>query len=195
MRAFAFPGSDVTVTTGLSRARHCAAANGSRAGAGLHGMGVALSAASNDIVETSLGKPVVCKYARRPLAGTWTSHLREASYGARAILALYILYKSIQPTNHRLATSRPIGPRPVLGGAMARIAKNQTATNVIWANIKPHFPLQIRTQIIVSWWYNCLKTPKLCYVYTLCHMGICLGTRMPVSRKLNSLMPTHNDNK
>ena len=44
MRAFAFPGSVVTVTTGLSRARHCAAANGSRAGAGLHGMGVALSA-------------------------------------------------------------------------------------------------------------------------------------------------------
>ena len=44
MRAFAFPGSDVTVTTGLSRAHHCAAANGSRAGAGLHGMGVALSA-------------------------------------------------------------------------------------------------------------------------------------------------------
>ena len=44
MRAFAFPGSDVTVTTSLSRARHCAAANGSRAGAGLHGMGVVLSA-------------------------------------------------------------------------------------------------------------------------------------------------------
>ena len=44
MRAFAFPGSDMTVTTDLSRVRHCAAANGSRAGAGLHGMGVALSA-------------------------------------------------------------------------------------------------------------------------------------------------------
>ena len=44
MRAFAFPGSDVTVTIGLSWAHHCAAANGSRAGAGLHGMGVALSA-------------------------------------------------------------------------------------------------------------------------------------------------------
>ena len=34
----------VTLTTGLSRALHCAAANGSCAGAGLHGMGVALSA-------------------------------------------------------------------------------------------------------------------------------------------------------
>ena len=98
MRAFAFPGSDVTVTTGLSRARHCAAANGSRAGAGLHGMGVRFRLASNEIVETSLGKPAVCKYAQRPLAGIWTSQL-ESSFGARAILALYILYKSIQPTN------------------------------------------------------------------------------------------------
>ena len=44
MRAFAFPGFDVTVTTCLSRAHHCAAANDSRAGAGLHGMGVALLA-------------------------------------------------------------------------------------------------------------------------------------------------------
>ena len=35
---------EATVTTGLSRAHHCAAANGSRAGAGLHGMGVALLA-------------------------------------------------------------------------------------------------------------------------------------------------------
>ena len=35
---------EATVTTGLSRARHCTAANGSRAGAGLHGMGVALLA-------------------------------------------------------------------------------------------------------------------------------------------------------
>ena len=51
MRAFAFPGSG---------------------GAGLHGMGVALSVASNEIVETSLGKPAVCKCARRTLAGTWT---------------------------------------------------------------------------------------------------------------------------
>ena len=35
---------EATVTTGLSRARHCAAANGSHAGAGPHGMGVALLA-------------------------------------------------------------------------------------------------------------------------------------------------------
>ena len=81
MRAFAFPGSDVTVTTGLSRARHWAAANGSRAGAGLHGMGVRFRLASNEIVETSLGKPSVCKYARRPLAGTWTSQLESPALG------------------------------------------------------------------------------------------------------------------
>ena len=69
MRAFAFPGSDVTVTTGLSRARHCAAANGSRAGAGPHGMGVRFRLASNGIVETSLGKPAVCKFVRPTTIG------------------------------------------------------------------------------------------------------------------------------
>ena len=81
MRAFAFPGSDVTVTTGLFRARHCAEANGSRAGAGLHGMGVRFRLAANEIVETSLGKPAVCKFARRPLAGTWTSQLESPALG------------------------------------------------------------------------------------------------------------------
>ena len=121
-------------------------------GRGFTGWAWRFRLASNEIVETSLGKPAVCKYARRPLAGTWTSQL-EASFGVRAILALYILYKSIQPTNqptnHRPGTSRPIGPRPVRGGAMAPMAKNQTATNVIWAIIKPHFPLT-RVPIIVS---------------------------------------------
>ena len=81
MLAFASPGSDarfdVTVTSGLSRA----AANGSRAGAGLHGMGVHFRLASNEIVETSLGKPAVCKYAQRPLAGTWTSQLESPALG------------------------------------------------------------------------------------------------------------------
>ena len=164
-------------------------------GRGFTGWAWRFRLASNEIVETSLGKPAVCKYARRPLAGTWTSHL-EASLGPGQYKpCIFCINLFNQPTNHRLATSRPIGPRPVRGGTMARIAKNQTATNDIWANIQPHFPLQTRAPMIVSWWYNCLKTPKLCNVYTLGHMGICLGTRMPVSRKFNSLMPTHNDNK
>ena len=99
MRAFAFPGSDVTVTTGLSRARHCAAANGSRAGAGLHGMGVALSAG----VQWDCGNQ--SRETRRLLIWPTTigrdldKPVREVSFGARAILALYILHKSIQPTN------------------------------------------------------------------------------------------------
>ena len=71
----------ILIKKGLSRARHCAAASGSRAGAGLHGMGVRFRLASNEIVETSLGKPAVCKYARRPLAGTWTSQLESPALG------------------------------------------------------------------------------------------------------------------
>ena len=36
--------SEATVTIGVSHAHHCMAANGSRAGAGLHGMGMGLLA-------------------------------------------------------------------------------------------------------------------------------------------------------
>ena len=60
--------------------------------------------ASNEIVETSLGKPAVCKYTRRPLAGTWTSQLcpvhtvmnmeHECNTNVKILTFVFILIRS-----------------------------------------------------------------------------------------------------
>ena len=50
-------------------------------GRGFTGWAWRFRLASNEIVQTSLGKPAVCKYARRPLAGTWTSQLERPALG------------------------------------------------------------------------------------------------------------------
>ena len=77
---------------------------------------------------------------------------------------------------------------------MVPIAKNQTVTNVIWANIKPHFPLPGPQWLCHD---DTIALKPLSYVmftrWATWAFALARGCRF--SRKFNSLMPTHNNSK